>query len=222
MKLLDRLVDDAGLFPPTSLSMADALARHRSVRHPMLSGRFLVPGDRLEELSALLDAPLDVHVIGPPLFAQHPGAVQKLIVRAREGRADADYLEGVAPADLPPGCFGKVRCAGISDEDLAAFIASAAAHSRPFKATAGLHRAVRGWDGPGFHGYLNVLLAVAYELSGGKALEALRIDDPTVLADEVRALTDDQVTAVRWLFHSYGSCDTVQPYLDAQELGLVR
>ena len=221
MRLLERLVDDAGLFPPTSLSMADALARHRSVQHPMLSGRFLVPGDRLDELSALLDGPLDVHVIEPSPFPQHPGAVETWRVVATEGRADADYLEGVSPADLPAGAYGKVRCAGISDEDLAAFIAESAKHSRPFKATAGLHRAVRGWDGSGFHGYLNVLLAVAHELSGGKALEALQIADPAVLAAEVRALTDDQVTAVRWLFHSYGSCDTVQPYTDAQELDLV-
>jgi hypothetical protein len=220
VSLLARLVDDAGLFPPTSLSMADALARHRSVSHPMLTGRFLVPGDRLAELSALLDAPLDVHVFGPSPFPQHPGAVEMIRVVAREGRAGADYLEGVAPADLPAGAFGKVRCAGISDEDLAAFIAEAAEHSRPFKATAGLHRAVRGWDGPGFHGYLNVLLAVAHELSGGKAIEAIRLDDPAALVEHVRALTAEQITAVRWLFHSYGSCDTVQPWTDAQELGL--
>jgi hypothetical protein len=217
VRLLERLVDDAGLFPPTSLPMAEALFRHRSVSHPLLTGRFLVPGDRLAELSALLDGPLDVHVIGPGTPDD-----DRICVVAREGRADADYLEGVAPADLPAGAFGKVRCAGTSDEDLAAFIAESAEHARPFKATAGLHRAVRGWDGPGFHGYLNVLLAVAHELSGGKALEALQVEDPEVLVNEVRALTDDQVTAVRWLFHSYGSCDTVQPYTDAQELGLVR
>ena len=45
IRLLSRLVDDAGLFPPTSLDMDKALARHRSVSHPMLTGRFLVPGD---------------------------------------------------------------------------------------------------------------------------------------------------------------------------------
>jgi hypothetical protein len=221
MRLLERLVDDAGLFPPTSLSMADALARHRSVQHPMLSGRFLVPGDRLDELSALLDGPLDVHVIEPSPVPQHPGAVETWRVVATEGRADADYLEGVSPADLPAEAFGKVRCAGISDEDLAAYIAGSAKHSRPFKATAGLHRAVRGWDGPGFHGYLNVLVATAFAINGGKALDAIRLEDPAALVDEVRHLSDDQVTAVRWLLHSYGSCDTTQPFTDAQELGLV-
>ena len=215
IRLLQGFVDDAGLFPPTSLSMADALARHRSVQHPMLSGRFLVPGNRLDELSEHLGSPIDVHVIGPGTTDD-----PRIRVLAREGTVPGEmpcYVEGPDPGV----CYGKVRCAGISDEDLAQYVTEAALESRPFKATAGLHRAVRGWDGEGFHGYLNVLLAVAHTLSGGKALEAVRESDPQVLADEARRLTDDQVTAVRWLLHSYGSCDTVQPYTDAQELDLV-
>ena len=46
MNLLSALVDDAGLFPPESLPMAAALARHRAdeeAGHPMLSHRFLCP-----------------------------------------------------------------------------------------------------------------------------------------------------------------------------------
>lgn len=215
VRLLDRMVDDAGLFPPTSLPMADALARHRAVHHPMLTGRFLVPGTRLAELSEALDGPIDVHVIGPGTTDD-----DRIRVLAREGTTPGEmpcYVEGSDPG----ACYGKVRCAGIADEDLAACIETAAAEARPFKATAGLHRAVRGWDGPGFHGYLNVLLATAHALTGGRALDVVREEDPAVLVDEARHLTDDQVTAVRWLFHSYGSCDTVQPWTDAQELGLV-
>jgi hypothetical protein len=235
VRLTDGLIDDAGLFPPTSLDMDKALARFRSTSSPMLTGRFLVPGSRLDELSSLLSAeeteetaPIDVHVIAPlpPRFPQHQGAVDLVRVRAVEGREGTTageipcYVEGVPPTELPEGCFGKVRCAGIADADLAAFIAAAARASRPFKATAGLHRAVRGWDGAGFHGYLNVLLAVAHAVSGGKAIDVVREDDAETLAREARALSDDQVTAVRWLFHSYGSCDTTQPIHDAQELGL--
>ena len=218
MKLLDALIDDAGLFPPTSLDMDKALARFRTTSHPMLSGRFLVPGDRLAELAAQLDGPLDVHVIGPGTTDD-----DRIRVLAREGTSPSDlpsYVEGVMPSELPEGCYGKVRCAGIADADLAAFIERSARTSRPFKATAGLHRAVRGWDGAGFHGYLNVLLAVAHAISGGKAIDAIREDDPERLAREARALSEDQVTAVRWLFHSYGSCDTTQPIHDARELGL--
>lgn len=53
--LLAALVDDAGLFPPTELSMAEALGRHERDRqgmHPMLTHRFLVPASRLPELQA--------------------------------------------------------------------------------------------------------------------------------------------------------------------------
>jgi hypothetical protein len=216
VRLLEGLVDDAGLFPPTSLSMADALERHRSVQHPMLTGRFLVPGDRLGELSDALDGPIDVHVIGSGTTSD-----ARIRVLAREGREPDEmpcYVEGPDPG----ACYGKVRCAGISDTDLARFIEVAARESRPFKATAGLHRAVRGWDGEGFHGYLNVLVATAFAISGGKPLPAILEDDPAVLVGEVRHLSDDQVMAVRWLLHSYGSCDTTQPYTDAKELGLVR
>ncbi|MDV6013659.1 hypothetical protein [Haloechinothrix sp. LS1_15] len=51
--LMDGLVDDAGLFPPTALDMADAVARHRedvAVAHPMLTQRFLCPASRVGEL----------------------------------------------------------------------------------------------------------------------------------------------------------------------------
>jgi hypothetical protein len=214
VKLLEGLVDDAGLFPPTSLPMADALARHRAVSHPMLTGRFLVPGDRLDELSGVLDGPIDVHVIGPGTTTD-----PRVRVLAREGRTPGAmpcYVEGPEPGD----CFGKVRCAGITDEELSAFVAESVRLQRAFKATAGLHRAVRGWDGPGFHGYLNLLLAVARELSGEKGLDVIREGDGLALADEARGLSDDLAAGVRTLLHSYGSCDTVQPFRDAQELGL--
>jgi hypothetical protein len=219
VRLLDGLIDDAGLFPPSSLEMDKALARHRSTAHPMLSGRFLVPGSRLAELSALLEAPIDVHVIGPGTTDD-----DRIRVLAREGTTPAElpcYVEGVAPAELAAtGAYGKVRCAGISDVDLARYITAAVRISLPFKATAGLHRAVRGWDGPGFHGYLNVVLAVAHAVSGGQALDVVKEEDPDVLVHEAQRLSEDQVMAVRWLFHSYGSCDTTQPVHDAQELGL--
>jgi hypothetical protein len=194
--------------------MADALARHRTVAHPMLTGRFLVPGDRLDELSDALDAPIDVHVIGPGTTSD-----SRIRVLAREARAPGEmpcYVEGSDPGP----CFGKVRCAGISDDDLASFVSESVRVARPFKATAGLHRAVRGWDGPGFHGYLNVLLAVARAQVGGSPLEAIREDDASALADEVRSLSTERAAAVRALLHSYGSCDTAQPYTDAQELRL--
>ncbi|WP_034271337.1 hypothetical protein [Haloechinothrix halophila] len=55
--LLDGLVDDAGLFPPTALAMPDAVARHRSdlaEDSAVLTHRFLCPASRLGELRAEL------------------------------------------------------------------------------------------------------------------------------------------------------------------------
>ncbi|MPY79606.1 MAG: hypothetical protein GEV04_14230 [Actinophytocola sp.] len=55
--LLDALVDDAGLFPPTALSMPDAVARHRAdlaENNPVLTHRFLCPASRIGELRAEL------------------------------------------------------------------------------------------------------------------------------------------------------------------------
>ncbi len=220
--LLRGLVDDAGLFPPSSMSMADALTRHRASTSPMLSGRFLLPSDRVVELLALLpdDEKLDVHLIGPLVEVDDP----RLTVRAVETRtAEATrfpcYVEGVAPKELAGrDFFGKVRCADISIPELAAYLAMAARLSLPFKATAGLHEAVRHGD---HHGYLNVVLAVARALSSGDPAVALACTSADELAAEARELSDDLVTATRWLFHSYGSCDTARPVDDARELGLL-
>ncbi|MHA6793485.1 hypothetical protein ACVGVM_08200 [Pseudonocardia bannensis] len=55
--LLARLVDDAVLFPPASLSMTAAVARHRddlAAQSPMLTDRLLCPAARLHELLAEL------------------------------------------------------------------------------------------------------------------------------------------------------------------------
>lgn len=229
--LLAGLVDDAGLYPPAWLPMPDALARFRASSSPMLSGRFLVPTDRVSELVEVLDGPLDIHLIGS-VSVEIPED-PRLTVRAVELRAGLYdelpcYLEGIEPALLKGhGVFGKLRCGGAhipSIEDIALYVRHCAHHSVPFKATAGLHAAVRGWEstnGVPHHGYLNLLLAVARALSGGNVPEVLASEDPEALAEEALRLSADQVLAVRWLFHSYGSCDTTRPVEDAEKLGLL-
>lgn len=55
--LLAGLVDDAGLFPPTSLTMPDAVVRHRADLAdggPVLTHRFLCPVSRVGQLRAQL------------------------------------------------------------------------------------------------------------------------------------------------------------------------
>ena len=67
--LLERLIDDAGLFPPASLPMRPALranARHRESAYWWVAGRFVLPASRVDEFAAarsLETAPIDLSVI---------------------------------------------------------------------------------------------------------------------------------------------------------------
>jgi len=199
----------------------------------MLSGRFLCPGDRVPELLDLLgpDEKIDVHLIGDS--AVELPTDPRVIVRAVELRSGVMterpcYVEGVAPSKLVGrGVFGKVRCGGVripSVEEVASYVIEAARFSLPFKGTAGMHAAVRGWEstnGIPHHGYLNLLLAVSRALSADDVKAVLASTDADLLAEEAREMSPDLVTATRWLFHSYGSCDTVRPVTDALHLGLL-
>lgn len=229
--LLTGLVDDAGLFPPAWLPMDEALARFRASQHPMLSGRFLCPGDRVAELLDLLDGPIEVHLLGDD--AVDLPSDPRVTVRAVELRSGVMseipcYVEGVAPAALAgKGAFGKLRCGGLripSVEEVASYVTECARLSLPFKGTAGMHAAVRGWEetkGEPHHGYLNLLLAVSRAVSGGDVAAVLASTDAQALAAEAKGLVPELVTATRVLLHSYGSCDTARPIADARQLGLL-
>jgi hypothetical protein len=55
--LFDGLIDYAGLFPPTSLDVEEAVAEYSAARtggHAWILGRFLCPDSRLEELAGVL------------------------------------------------------------------------------------------------------------------------------------------------------------------------
>ena len=228
--LLTGLVDDAGLFPPASLPMDQALQRFRATQHPMLSGRFLCPVDRVHQLVALLDGPLEVHLVGDGVeLPDHPDVVVRAVELRSGVRTDLPcYVEGVAPEALVGmGVLGKLRCGGARIppvEEVVQYVEQCARLSLPFKATAGLHAAVRGWEETGgrpHHGYLNLLLAVSRALSGGDVEAAVASTDAEALAAEVQLMDADLAVATRGLFHSYGSCDTTRPVEDARRLGLV-
>jgi hypothetical protein len=131
------------------------------------------------------------------------------------------------------GLGGKVRCGGIetalfpSVEQLAAFLTAVVAARVPFKATAGLHHAVRYRDpvtGFDHHGFLNLLLAAcrAVDGSGEDAIgAALREDDAEALAAAARAVPDATAARARSLFVAYGSCSTSEPVEDLTALGLL-
>ena len=277
--LLARLVDDAGLFPPASLPMTDALARHRADEagaFPMLSHRFLCPTSRLGELrtdpamgAAAGAGPLRLGLIHDTGLAALAGALAEVAADPRlalelveapaPGVADVgDALDALSPvpaaafvegprdpgwvtalaARRPPDPGGalrgaKVRCGGAraelfpSPEQLAAFVCACFEHGVPFKATAGLHGAVRHRDdATGFvhHGFLNLVLAAVRAAAGAPVdvvAGVLSSTDAAALVAEARAVSGREATAARLLFRAYGSCSTSEPRDEAAALGLL-
>ncbi|MBE1501806.1 hypothetical protein H4696_008906 [Amycolatopsis lexingtonensis] len=113
---------------------------------------------------------------------------------------------------------GGVRAELYPDEaELAGAIRAAVAAGVPFKATAGLHHALRNTDpDTGFeqHGFLNLLLAAA-DPDRAEALLAER-DGPAVAA-----LVRDLPAGVRARFTSFGTCSITDPLTELAELGLL-
>jgi hypothetical protein len=280
MNLLAALVDDAGLFPPESLPMAGALARHRAdeaAGHPMLSHRFLCPASRISELrtewarlaadggegplrlGVILDTGLDgldaaqAEVAEDPLLALEmvevpapsPEAVDAALEAVAgfepavfvEGPRSLDWLKAVAGAGAGEQCSrlrgAKVRCGGAraelfpTPEELAAFVCACFEHGLPFKATAGLHGAVRHRDEQtGFvhHGFLNLVLSAVVAAMGatvGDVAVVLAATDGPALAAEALAVSERAMSAGRLLLRAYGSCSTSEPREEAAALGLL-
>jgi hypothetical protein len=129
------------------------------------------------------------------------------------GRYSAKFRTGGTQSDLYP-----------DEAELASSIIAAVDAGIPFKATAGLHRAVRNTDpDTGFeqHGFLNLLLATDAALTGGDVSEALRQRDANAIAAHVTALQPNRVQAVRSAFHSFGTCSIEEPLAELTHLGLV-
>ncbi|HEX6357563.1 hypothetical protein [Actinophytocola sp.] len=147
-------------------------------------------------------------------------------------RAAVGWLDGIQRV-IEHGSWPKIRCGGPSGEnfpsvaEVADFLAVINDGGASFKATAGLHNAVRHTDaetGITHHGFLNLLLATSRLLAGADSSvvqEAISSTDGTALADEARDLTEHEALSVRGVFASYGSCSLTDPVKDLEELGLL-
>jgi hypothetical protein len=239
--VLERLIDHAALFPPASMSLADALAEDRAARESAYAhvlNRFVVPAAKLAELpagdmplSVVLSRPDDgalatrdgVEAVELPPGSAQPRAADLLAAyRALKPLGVEIYFELVLDGswrnDVPAtigaiatvGGRVKLRCGGAaipSVEQVALVIACCRETGAPFKATAGLHHAMRRGEE---HGFLNLLAATTAPLA---ELES-------VLAEEDFAALDlDDVD--RGLFKGFGSCSWREPIDDLRELGLL-
>jgi hypothetical protein len=174
-----------------------------------------------------MPAPSDVDEVWLERVAEFVPEDAVRVVEPRRG--GTEWLAGVRRV-AEAGYWPKLRCGGQSTEafpspdHVADFLSVVASTGASFKATAGLHNALRHTDeNTGFthHGFVNLLVATARALSGGDVRAALTSEDGDALAAEAGGLSAEAARAVRSVFASYGSCSLEDPIADLEGLGLL-
>jgi hypothetical protein len=220
--LLERLIDHAPMFPPARLPLREALEDHQAARasdESWMLARFVAPASSVSHLPKGL--PVSAVVDGDPI-----DGVEAIEVRVPDAAAVRDFPAVAAELyfELPfatdcckvvaaireRGALAKVRCGGKrvpTVEELAEFIRTCREAGVPFKATAGLHHAVRTEDE---HGFLNVLAA-----AGSDDVEAMLESDD---ADELLSVDPRRA---RNALRSIGSCSFWEPVDDLRTLGVL-
>jgi hypothetical protein len=142
-------------------------------------------------------------------------------------------LAGAVAAVREARAGAKIRCGGVTVppvEGVAAFVAACREAGVRFKATAGLHHAIRSDDA---HGFLNLLAAAVFAhaegLSEAELVPLLAERDPSAFAVAADGLTarDHHAGAAaiaearRELFVAYGSCSFAEPVEDLTGLGVL-
>jgi hypothetical protein len=143
--------------------------------------------------------------------------------------------------------FAKIRTGGVVESaiptsaQILRFIRACSEHRVPFKATAGLHHALRGDypltyapDAPHgiMYGYLNIFLAAAFLEAGMDDANvislldetdaaALRIDDAGIRWRNFSVSTSQLSRTRRLLATSFGSCSFVEPVAEAKALNII-
>lgn len=152
--------------------------------------------------AAEVEVPLFVEVPGPPtpawLAAADEVAALGHRLKLRLGNVDHDLVP--------------------DSSTVAAWVDAALDRETPFKATAGLHRAVRhDPEGGGAHGFLNLLAATQLLWGGGSVADATEVLEQR---DGAALATTDLSSARRWMT-SFGSCSVTEPRDDLTDLGLL-
>ncbi|GAA4709839.1 hypothetical protein GCM10023215_59420 [Pseudonocardia yuanmonensis] len=172
--------------------------------------------EQIADLDVYVEVPRDQRrpAVLEALCSPTPPAASGAVPRS--GRYRAKFRTGGVRADLYP-----------DEAELAAAVAAVGQAGVPFKATAGLHHALRNTDpGTGFeqHGFLNLLLATDALAAGGSESDAralLAERDGDAVAGRVRALADDRVRGARAAFTSFGTCSITDPRDELVALGVL-
>ncbi|MBA2568490.1 MAG: hypothetical protein H0V11_03995 [Actinobacteria bacterium] len=230
--LFGRLIDHAPTFPPAQLPVAEAIEEDRRARrskHGWILARLAWPASKLADLGDE-DRELTLIVDGAAMSGARHRTWLDQRVRAVEGRGDPAELAGAAGevyvegGDLDElaqlGLRAKIRCGGEhvpSIDELAGFVQGCRERSLPFKATAGLHHAVRQG---GSHGFLNLLAAAVFD-EGALAEEeadAFSVSD-TAFTWRNQVVGPIEIERGRKLFVGFGSCSFFEPVEELKALG---
>lgn len=231
--LFARLIDHAPLFPPAKLPLPDALDEHKRARegpHGWVVRRFVCPASTLaalngERLALSVVCDVDFDPSDPRIESIEVPPDGTLWLTRAETYVEVDI--GVVPTFAQQlaasGSRVKVRCgpAAPSVESLAGAIRACGQHGVPFKATAGLHHAVRQ---DGQHGFLNLVAAAIFgdeeAALGEEDADAFRLDGDAFRWRD-RAASLGEVDRGRESFVAFGSCSFSEPVDDLRALGFL-
>lgn len=176
--------------------------------------------------------------------------VRRLLPKARvfiEMPAGADRVEWMRAMRETNAC-AKLRMGGVTSRsipsvpDVAAFLLTCAKSGVRFKATAGLHHAIRGERALTYeqgseravmHGFVNLLVAAAIVYGGGDAVEArAALEDEAATSFEAdagelrwqgRRVSAAEIAQMRSEFAmSFGSCSFTEPMEEMRAMGWMR
>lgn len=263
------LCDDAAIFPPGLLPLAEAVRAHREHQrseYAELVGPLVLSVAALDALPPLVAelaaGELQVSLTVPAPAALAPALDQVAALPAVHVVAvevalppDTDVASALARLDATPQAYveiprddrrpavlellaggphrAKFRTGGVQghlypdERELAEAIAATARLGLAFKATAGLHHAIRNSDPvTGFeqHGFLNVLLATEAARQGADVthlVDLLADRDGARIAETVAGLTPERAADARTGFTSFGTCSISDPLSDLLGLGLL-
>ena len=261
-ELLEHIIDYAGMFPPASLPLNEALEHYTRERHgpdAWLLGRLVVPAGSLDALETALPSAREVYPVSVILGAEASALARVRAFNERQaGRARVASVEfaPAPPAEIAAllhqvdssveaffetpldshlqtrldaiaaaGAAAKVRTGGTTASAVpsaalvADFLHSCAQRDLSFKATAGLHHAMRNCYPltyePGsatavMHGFLNVTVAAALAKTGaGRADIGDALMEPS--ATRLLAALPQDLAGTRHFFKSFGSCSFREP-----------
>lgn len=213
----DRTLPVSITVPAGPAHIGEVIARAASLPVQLASLEVVLPPaaavpDALDEIAAALPG------ADPRVYVEVPrdDRAATLIAALQAYGFRAKLRTGGVRADLYPG-----------EAELAASVTALVVAGLRFKATAGLHHAIRNTDPrTGFeqHGFLNLLLATEALLAGGTEQDArqlLAAREGRHVAARVLALADTRIAATRATFSSFGTCSVTEPLEELISLGLL-